>query len=115
MYVDNLADLILTCCTSPNASGQIFLVSDNFDVSTSLLLSHLAVSMGKPNRMLAIPSSWIEKAASVIGRRDVAKRVFGNLQVDIRDTVECLNWEPPVSFDQGIDNTVAHFLKTKNM
>ncbi|MDC5850441.1 SDR family oxidoreductase [Vibrio europaeus] len=114
VFVDNLADLILTCCSTPKAAGEVFLVSDNFDISTSQLLMIIASAMNKPNRMLPIPVFLIKSAAKVLGKGEVARRICANLQVDVSKTMKTLDWAPPVSFAQGIEKTVSHFLNSKN-
>lgn len=111
VFLDNLVDLILTCCAHPNAKGETFLVSDNEDVSTSQLLSLVAKAMDKSNRMLPIPMSWLSLAARLIGKPQIAQRLCGNLQVDISNTVEKLSWKPPYSLEYGIQKTVDAYLK----
>ncbi|OEE68099.1 NAD-dependent dehydratase [Enterovibrio norvegicus FF-33] len=114
VYIDNLVSLIITCCTHPNAAGKTFLVSDNDDVSTTRLLKQIAKSMKKPNRLLPIPERAIHFVANTLGKSDIANRLCGNLQVDISDTIESLDWIPPVSFEQGIANTVDAYLNALN-
>ncbi|WP_038176165.1 UDP-glucose 4-epimerase family protein [Vibrio pacinii] len=113
VYVDNLADLILECCLNPNAQGKVFLVSDDHDVSTTELLSCVAKQMGKPNRLIPIPASWLKGASTLIGKPAIGQRICSNLQVDISDTKCTLNWQPPVSFEQGIRNTVKAYLDSE--
>ncbi len=115
VFLDNLIDLILACCTHPNAKGETFLVSDNEDVSTSQLLSLVAKAMGKSNRMLPVPMSWLSLAARLIGKPQIAQRLCGNLQVDISNTVEKLSWKPPYSLEYGVKKTVDAYLKNNIM
>ena len=115
VFLDNLVDLILTCCTHPNAKGQTFLVSDGYDVSTSQLLDSVSKAMGRPNRMLPIPMSWINFAARLIGKPQISQKICGNLQVDISHTEETLGWKPPYSFEYGIQKTVDAYLKSNTI
>ena len=113
VYLDNLSDLILTCCEHPLAPGHTFLVSDDQDVSTTQLMRTIAQSMGKAPRLLPIPMSLIQLAASVLNKKHIAQRICGSLQVEIGSTKEILGWEPPVTFEQGIKNTVQAYLDSK--
>lgn len=115
VFLDNLVDLILTCCTHPNAKGETFLVSDGYDVSTSQLLDSVSKAMGRPNRMLPIPMSWINFAARLIGKPQISQKICGNLQVDISHTEETLRWKPPYSFEYGIQKTVDAYLKSNTI
>ena len=112
VYLDNLSNLILTCCEHPLAPGYTFLASDDHDVSTTQLMRTIALSMGKSSRLIPIPMSWIQAGSSVLKKKHIAQRVCGNLQVDIGLTKEILGWKPPVSFEQGIKRTVEAYFKS---
>lgn len=112
VYLDNLSNLILTCCEHPLAPGYTFLASDDHDVSTTQLMRTIALSMGKSPRLIPVPMSWIQAGASALKKKHIAERVCGNLQVDIGLTKEILGWKPPVSFEQGIKRTVEAYFKS---
>ena len=100
--LDNLVDLLVTCLTHPAAANQTFLVSDGEDVSTTELLRRMGQAMGKPARLLPVPASWLQLAATLVGKRAVAQRLCGSLQVDIEKTRQLLGWSPPLTLDQGL-------------
>jgi nucleoside-diphosphate-sugar epimerase len=100
--LDNLVDLIITCIDHPGAANQTFLVSDGEDVSTTQLLQGVAQAMGKPSRLIPVPASLLQFAATLLGKKAVAQRLLGSLQVDISHTQKCLNWTPPLTVKQGL-------------
>lgn len=104
--LDNLVDLLALCLTHPAAAGQVFLASDGEDVSVTELLRRLGRAMGRPARLLPIPGAWIEWAATLVGKRAVAQRLCGSLQVDIEKTRQLLGWRPPLSLDHGLKKAV---------
>lgn len=53
--VTNLVDLIATCIDHPKAANQIFLVSDDHDVSTSEMVREMATALGKPTWQIPVP------------------------------------------------------------
>jgi UDP-glucose 4-epimerase len=106
--LDNLVDLIVTCLTHPAAANQTFLVSDGEDVSTTELLRRMGQALGRPARLVPVPVSWLKLAAAMVGKRDVAQRLCGSLQVDIEKTRRLLGWTPPISLDQGLKRTGGH-------
>lgn len=108
--LDNLVDLIVTCIDHPAAANQTFLVSDGEDLSTSEMLRRMAGALGKPARLLPVPAVMLEWGAALLGKRAVAQRLCGSLQVDIRHTCETLNWSPPVSVDEGFRAAASAFL-----
>lgn len=109
--LDNLVDLILTCLNHPAAANQTFLVSDGEDLSTSELLQRMGTALGKPARLLTVPPSLLETGATLLGKRAVAQRLCGSLQVDISKTRQLLGWEPPVSIDEAMRRTAKEFLQ----
>lgn len=108
--VDNLVDLVITCLRHPAAGNQIFLVSDGEDLSTTDLLRRTATAMGTRSRLLPVPTSFLEAVAAIVGKREMAQRLCGALQVDIEKTRRLLDWSPPVSVDHALRETVDYFL-----
>ncbi|MGB1222496.1 MAG: NAD-dependent epimerase/dehydratase family protein, partial [Alcanivoracaceae bacterium] len=106
VFLDNLVDLVLTCCDHPAAAGQVFLVSDDDDLSLARLVRELAAAMGRPARLLPVPVSVMSLVARLLGRADLVKRLFGSLQVEVGPTRERLGWTPPVTVSDAFRRTV---------
>jgi len=113
--LDNLVDLIVTCIFHPAAANQVFLASDGEDLSTTDLLLRMSMVLGKPARLLPIPSAWLERGAALIGRSGLAQRLCGSLQVDIAKTRALLGWSPPVAVSEALEQTARHYLKQTNL
>ncbi|MCO6055382.1 SDR family oxidoreductase [Pseudomonas sp. MOB-449] len=109
--LDNLVDLIVTCIDHPAAANQTFLVSDGEDLSTTELLRRMGVALGKPARLLPVPSWLLEAGAAMLGKKALSQRLCGSLQVDISKTRELLGWTPPLSVDAALRKTAKHFLE----
>ena len=108
--LDNLVDLIATCIDHPAAANQTFLVSDGEDLSTAELLWRMGRALGNPARLIPVPVGFLTFGATMLGRRSVAQRLCGSLQVDITKTREMLGWAPPVSVDEGLRRTAMHWI-----
>ena len=111
VFLDNLVDLIVTCVDHPAAANQIFLVSDDEDLSTAALLRRMTGALGRPGRLVPVPTGLVTLGAKLIGRPGIAQRLCASLQVDIGKTKELLGWSPPVSVDEGLRRTAEHWLK----
>lgn len=109
--LDNLIDLIFTCISHPAAANQVFLVSDGEDLSTTELLTRVAIALGKKPRLFSINQQLLELVSKLFGKYDIAQRLCSSLQVDISKTKNLLNWTPPVSVDEGLHKTAQHFLR----
>ncbi len=102
LALDNLVDLIITCMTHAAAANQIFMASDEQDVSTPELVRHMALALGKPARLVSVPV-WLLKAIGYsTGRSKAVERLCGNLQVDLTKTRQVLGWRPKLTLDQGL-------------
>jgi len=104
--IDNLVDFIITCLEHPAAANETFLVSDGEDLSTPDLIRRMARAMNLPARLLPVPKSVLMTAAAMLGKRDMAQRLCGSLQVDISKARALLGWNPPVSVDEGLRRAV---------
>lgn len=112
--VNNLVDLIVTCIHHPKAVNQVFLVSDDNDVSTASMVKHMSKALGKSNRLLPVPLWCYRLVGKLTGKKDVVNRLLGSLQVDISHTKETLGWLPPQTIEEGFKETADAFLLNKN-
>ncbi|EKO3975228.1 SDR family oxidoreductase [Vibrio fluvialis] len=111
--VDNLVDLIITCIDHPKAANQVFLVSDDHDVSTSEMVREMAIALNKPTWQLPVPVWCYKLAGKLFNKSAVVDRLTGSLQVDISHTKETLGWKPPQSLRDGFKQTAEAFLHSK--
>lgn len=113
--LDNLVDLIVTCIDHPAAANQTFLAGDGEDLSTTELLRRIGAALGRPARLIPVPPALLHAGAAMLGKRAIAHRLLGSLQVDIAKAQQLLNWTPPVSVDEALRRTAADFLAKAEM
>ncbi|MFW3895899.1 UDP-glucose 4-epimerase family protein [Pseudomonas bharatica] len=111
--LENLVDLIAVCARHPGAANQTFMVSDGHDVSTTELLKSMGRALGRPARLLPVPSSLLVMAANLLGKRSLSQRLCGSLQVDISETRRRLDWTPPVSLEKALSDAAEYYLESK--
>ncbi|CQB50483.1 UDP-glucose 4-epimerase family protein [Vibrio cholerae] len=111
--VDNLVDLIITCIDHPKAANQVFLVSDDHDISTSEMVREMAIALNKPAWQLPVPVWCYKLAGKLFNKSAVVDRLTGSLQVDISHTKDTLGWRPPQSLRDGFKQTAEAFLHSK--
>ncbi|WP_312117293.1 UDP-glucose 4-epimerase family protein [Stutzerimonas nitrititolerans] len=100
--IDNLVDLIIRCINHPAAANQVFLAGDGEDLSTTELLRGVGKAMGKPARLIPVPAGLLQFGATILGKRAMAQRLLGSLQVDISKTCKLLDWKPPYRVEEGL-------------
>jgi UDP-glucose 4-epimerase len=112
--LDNLTNLIYLCIDHPAAAGEIFLVSDDKDVTTTYLLKKIGTAVGKPARLLPIPQGLLTTVLNCLGQRAISQRLCTSLQVDISKTKTLLGWKPVVDMDDALDKTAKAWLKKQS-
>jgi UDP-N-acetyl-alpha-D-quinovosamine dehydrogenase len=107
--IDNLCSLIICCISHDKAPGEVFLVSDGLDVSTTQLLTELAMAMQCKSNLFRLPASLFKMAAIVVGRGAEYQRLFESLQVDINKNKRLLGWQPELSLRQALTNYFGNY------
>lgn len=111
--LENLVDLIVRCIDHPAAPGNTFLVSDGEDMSTTQLLRHVAQALGVQAVLIPFPQRLLSLGLVLLGKRALAVRLCGSLQVDMQRTCELLQWSPPVDIKQALASLAKHYQDAK--
>jgi nucleoside-diphosphate-sugar epimerase len=74
----------------------------------------MAKALGKPSRLIPIPSRLLIVGATLLGKQDMARRLCGSLQVDISHTKNTLGWKPPMSVDEALKKTAGAYLRQRH-
>jgi len=109
VFVDNLAHAVVTCVRHPAAAGEVFVVSDGEDLSTSELLDRLAALSGRRARLFRVPYGILAGGARVLGKGPEVHRLLGTLRVDSSKIRTRLGWRPPYSVNDGLRATHAWY------
>ena len=102
----NLSDFIFICATHPLAANELFLVSDNDDISTKNFSNLISKKLGKISFQLPIPVSMIEFIARFLGLETQVEKLFGDLQIDSSKARKLLDWSPLYSVEKGIEKSI---------
>ena len=90
----NLFDLIECCLVHPSAAGQVLMVSDGKPYSLAELISVAREVDERPRWLVSVPVKILRFFFSLLKRKEMAGRLFDNLEVDITETERLLNWKP---------------------
>ncbi len=83
----HLCELLRHCCELPQMANQVLLTSDRPTLSTPQLVRMIATDIDRPARLFPVPPLLLKWAAYCAGKKDMADRLLGNLEVD--DTATC--------------------------
>ena len=107
LNVDNAVSAIAVALTVPALAGQTLPIADKESVSTSELAERLGNALGVPTRLFYLPASLLRAAAALAGRRAVAARLLGSLEVDSLRFCELAGWSQPYTLEEGLAATAA--------
>ena len=109
IFVSNLADAVARCLDQPAAAGETYLLRDGEDLSTAVLVCHIARALGRPARLFRLPVGMLGLAGDLIGKSAVVARLLDSLAVDDGKIRRQLGWTPPFTLAQGFSETAAWF------
>ena len=104
--LDNLVSFIILCVDHPQAANEVFLISDGEEVSTTRLLEKVAKAFDKRSLLIPVPVNVMWLVARLVGKGDVANRLFSSLQVDSSKARELLGWKPVITMDEQLNKIV---------
>lgn len=107
--LENLIDFIVTCIENPKAANEIFLISDGRPVSTTELLEKVAKAYGKNTILIPVSTKFMGMVATLVGKRAVAERLFGSLEVNCSKSRNVLNWQPVITIDEQLKKMAELF------
>ena len=107
LNVDNAVSAIAAALTVPALAGQTLPIADNETVSTSELAQRIGNALGVPARLFYLPSALLRAGAALAGRRAVAARLLGSLEVDAQQFRDLAGWSQPYTLDEGLTATAA--------
>ncbi len=99
LAMENLVNFLILSINHPQAANETFLLSDGEDLSTTELIQKLAHAQGKNARLIPIPVKLMRFASVIAGKKDVADRLFGSLQINSDKATQLMNWKPAIDMD----------------
>jgi nucleoside-diphosphate-sugar epimerase len=102
--VENLADFIYLCSVHPKAAGELFVVTDEVDLSTRDLTDFIALGLNKRVFQLPISVSVMKLIARMLGVHNAAEQLFGDLRVDSDKARRVLSWKQPYTINTSLQN-----------
>lgn len=106
LALDNLVNFIIHCIDHPRAANEVFLIADDEDLSTTDLLYKIANAANKHIYLVPIPVCLMKTVAMLSGRKNIAERLFGSLQLDSSKARILLNWVSVVSMEQQLKKMI---------
>lgn len=95
--IENIVSFIIVCIENQRAKNELFLVSDDEDLSTLEVMELMGKLIGKNPRIIKFPIKLLWCMFTILGKRKAAVSLIKDLQLDIDRSRELLEWSPPFS------------------
>lgn len=95
--LDNLVHFIECCIKHPCAKNELFLISDNEELSTKQLVTYLRQGMAKSPNLIYVPNFVMKLGAICLGKMKLYEQLFGSLEINNSKAKRLLGWQAPVS------------------
>lgn len=105
--IENLVDFLVVVARAPALPGYPLLVTDGESISTADLVRTLAAQPSGRAVVVPFPAAVIERAAALIGRRDMARQLIGSLRIDASRSARFFGWHPPRTLREGLALAMA--------
>jgi UDP-glucose 4-epimerase len=105
----NLVDALILCATHEAAPGRVFHVADSEDLTTADLVRTVRRQLGLSSRLVPVPPALLAWIGRLTGRTGEIDRLIRSLRVDSSRIRRELGWLPPLSAEQGLQETVSWY------
>jgi len=99
--ITNLCSFIECCMTHPYAQREVFLVSDNHDLTCGELIGFLRKAMHRKTRIFPMPLSVLKLLGLLAGKRNEVNKMTDALQINIEKSTRLLGWQVPYSVEDS--------------
>jgi UDP-glucose 4-epimerase len=102
LYIGNLLSAIERVILSNINKNDIYLLSDNDDVSTKILIKKIAKAYKISVWLIPVPLFLFKFFGVLTVRKKAISRLLGSLQVDSSKFRKVFNWNPPYTVESGL-------------
>ena len=109
IYIENLVDIIIKFIAHKGFIRDIFLVSDDKDLSTYDLMKNISLSLNKNTVFLKIPKFILFIIFFLLGKKENFDKISLNLSININKLKKSINWNPPYNTYDGLKITCKSY------
>lgn len=110
--VDNLADIIDSCLSTPSIAGKIYAVRDGQPLSVAELITMIRKAMGRRPFMFPLSPGFLTAVAALAGKHMQVAAIFEPLNIDDKPLRMDLGWVPRFTVEDEIKKMVVWYLSS---
>lgn len=115
--IENLCFVIRELLENSGIPSGVYLVADDTSVSTNELIALLGISLGKKNKIISVPSSWIKRFAKLGDylhlplNSERLQKLTENYVVSNQKIITAIGKPLPIGLKEGLLKTFDSFKK----
>jgi len=110
--LENLVDFIARCIEQPSRGNDLFLISDDEDVSTEQIVRYLAQGMNRRVILFPVPRKAARSLAISLGKGQMYTQLYGSLTIDCTKARETLTWVPRLAVKDALRRAGSEYSHT---
>lgn len=114
LFVDNLADAIYQLILHRPFQDAVFTVKDS-DLSLAEIITTLREAQGRKPNMIPVPLFFFKLLLLLLGRREMAAKLFGEQIVFDTKFSQLLKWTPPFTYKEGFKKMLDSCIVSSNI
>ncbi|WP_231564417.1 NAD-dependent epimerase/dehydratase family protein [Enterobacter sp. Bisph1] len=107
--LDNVCDFIIHCVNQPEAKDEVFVFSDEEELSIEDITKLMSAGMGKKARLFFFPSFLLKLLLTSIGRKKMYEQLFSSFSIDSTKSRALMKWKPVVTIQDTLFATGKAF------
>ena len=109
VHASDLARLLLACGEQAAAAGRTFLAAHPEPFSSAELVAALRRSLGRAERLFAVPGGLLESVGGVLGQGERIRRLTRSMEVDASLARDVLGWKAAVGIADAAAEMARHW------
>lgn len=106
IFIENLASFILACVEHPAAGNELFLISDDDDISLCILICEISKNLKKRPKVFSLSVRLLEPIFIFFGQKTLVNQLLKPMRINISKARSLLGWDPPYSSFFGLRNSI---------
>ena len=111
--IANLLEFIRITFEHKNISNEVFLISDDHDLTTADLIHQLSMGMSKNAKLFNFPVLLLYYICIILGLKPYITILIKPSIVDVSKAKNLLKWKPIITTNDALNETVQAFLYSK--
>lgn len=100
--LDNVCDFIIHCIDNSLARNEVFVISDEAELTIEDIVKMMAAGMRKKVRLIYIPTFIIKGLLILAGKKRIYEQLYSSFKIDATKAKSHLKWQPITTIQKSL-------------